>query len=78
MALDKEDFIQKVKVENLNEQVEQDSYVKTVEERAFARGWNACQREILNNIDKVLLPSIIAEENPVQAIDTRVLFPYNC
>ena len=62
--MDKEKFIQEVKVENLNEQVEQDSYVKTVEERAFARGWNACQREILNNIDKVFLPNIIDKENP--------------
>lgn len=53
----KENFLQEVKVENLNEQIETGDDIGTLKERAFARGWNACQREILNNIDKVF-PSI--------------------
>ena len=50
--MNKEDFIQEVKMEWLNDEVELDTDEETVEARAYARGWNACQKEILNNIDK--------------------------
>lgn len=58
----KEDFIQKVKVENLDDHVENPSYVGTIESRAFARGWNACQKEILNNIDKTFREDLLEKD----------------
>lgn len=46
-------FIQKVKVEFLAEDVERSTEKETEIDRAYARGWNKCQKTILSNISEV-------------------------
>lgn len=55
-----EKFLQEIKVEFMAEDVERSTEKETEIDRAYARGWNNCQRTILSNILEILEKNINA------------------
>lgn len=58
------ELIQQTKAESLNEEVVKESDLETLQKQSYAKGWNACNKHWIQNLNEYCQEPILDKHEP--------------
>ena len=68
-----DELIQQTKAESLNEEVVKESDLETLQKQSYAKGWNACNKHWIQNLNEYCQEPILDKHEPESEVQNMTI-----